>query len=145
MRQRAAVTRRAAAEAGVSRQDKNLTPFPSRSMRLSFHSPHASARRRPAAASADLQPFDVVALPSPSRALAAVLRLRPATALLAPLALELSTGLYLLAELEPVELPLESLQPVDALYSERGVADRVANPHGEHAEGVWQLLLDAAE
>lgn len=38
------------------------------------------------------------------------------------------------------EVPLLSVMKVlDADYSQRMDSDRVANPHGEHAHGVWEI------
>lgn len=40
-------------------------------------------------------------------------------------------------------VPLSSVvQVVEADYGQRIDPDRVSNPHGEHAEEVWQLLID---
>jgi hypothetical protein len=38
-----------------------------------------------------------------------------------------------------VSAALASLRRLDAAYAQRAVADRVANPHGEHAENTWEV------
>lgn len=53
-------------------------------------------------------------------------------------------GLWVEAEEACFVLPLASLKRVPALYAQRSVADRVSNPHGEHAEGTWELLRDTS-
>ena len=52
---------------------------------------------------------------------------------------EEESGLLVEADASCFVLPLTSLRVIPALYAERSVADRVANPHGEHAEGTWEL------
>lgn len=42
-------------------------------------------------------------------------------------------------DLKPVTLPRSKVRVLDHSFSERMVPDRVSNPHGEHAEGVWEL------
>ena len=53
---------------------------------------------------------------------------------------EEESGLFVEADASFFVLPLASLTLIPSLYAERSVADRVANPHGEHAEGTWELL-----
>jgi hypothetical protein len=43
-----------------------------------------------------------------------------------------------------VSAALASLRRLDAAYAQRAVADRVANPHGEHAENTWEARCKSA-
>ena len=77
-------------------------------------------------------------------------QLRGGRATLSPLRLERDSGLWVEASHggegatgnndgnDVVLAPLASLRRVDAFYAQRAVADRVSNPHGEHAENTWQ-------
>lgn len=68
-------------------------------------------------------------------------QLRGGRAALCPLRLERDSGLWVEAchgSAASVDAPLSSLRRVDALYAQRAVADRVENPHGEHAENTWE-------
>jgi hypothetical protein len=68
-------------------------------------------------------------------------QLRGGRAALSPLRLERDSGLWVEAchgGQASVDAPLSSLRRVDALYAQRAVADRVENPHGEHAENTWE-------
>ena len=83
-------------------------------------------------------------------------QLRGDRATLSPLRLERDSGLLVEASHSGGEgatnggdngivvAPLSSLRRVDAFYAQRAVADRVSNPHGEHAENTWQARLRRA-
>ena len=46
---------------------------------------------------------------------------------------------YLEPDADPIQINLQEAVPIAYYYSQRMIADRKANPHGEHAEGVWEL------
>jgi len=74
-------------------------------------------------------------------------QLRGGRAELSPLRLERASGLWVEACHGGAALarPLDALRRVDALLQQRAVADRVSNPHGEHAEHTWQARSAAAQ
>jgi hypothetical protein len=59
-----------------------------------------------------------------------------------PLLVE-SSGLLVEAAGSLIEAQVAELSRVDALFAQRAVADRVVNPHGEHAENTWQARARA--
>jgi hypothetical protein len=113
---------------------------PARARRRRASSCSAAARAEEPDSQALLE-LDVVATPA---GLAAVTRVTEGAAELVALREEEAGGLWVEAEEACFVLPLASLKRVPALYSQRSVADRVSNPHGEHAEGTWELLRDTS-
>lgn len=108
--------------------------------------------RARASSDAELFPSDAV-LCADGR-VAAVVRLARdgRSAELLPLVLEPATGLWVAgahggdacrgAPPKPFTARLAALVRLDAVYAQRGVADRVSNPHGEHTEETWDVVLD---
>ena len=89
-------------------------------------------------------------LPSGALGIAAVEKLRrDGTAELSPLALERDSGYWVEQGGHGASPPalicasLDALQRIESEFSQRAVADRVANPHGEHAENVWKARARA--
>lgn len=116
------------------------------------HGQRPARPRDRARASSDAELFPSDAVLCADGRVAAVLRLARdgRSAELLPLVLEPATGLWVAgahggdagggAPPAPFTARLAALVRLDAVYSQRGVADRVANPHGEHTEETWDVL-----